>query len=183
MKKISNWRWRLVSLVLLIGLVIPAIAGAAIFVSIPNVPGESTQTGFRDQIAADSISMGYNSPVDAALGKQVDLFVAPVTITKKLDKSTTALMNLGGQGTRIAQMVVSHTLNGTASTTPPLYLKVTMTNVAITDWQLIGTTDDNVVREQITFQPTSVSVEYTQLSSTGAIGPKFTGRFEGRVGK
>ncbi len=167
-----NIRWKIAGLVLLTGLAIPAFAGADIFVDVPGAPGESLAP-FPGQIDAASISFGYNSPVDPATGKQPAVFVAPITITKALDKSSAKLMSLGGSGTRLAKVTVRNTSPVQPSA---VIMTVILSDVAITDWQIVSLQGGENF-EQVTFQPKSVSVEYVQMNANNTPGTKFSGSF------
>ena len=171
----KSTRWKLAASVLVIGLAIPAIAGARIFMSVPGAPGEVRETGFTNQIEATSISFGYSSPVDSATGKQPNLFVAPVTITKELDSSGPKLMDIGGQGLLVSTVTIKNRLEGVTNT--PVFMTVTLKNVSITDYQMV-VSEDRGPLEQITFQPRTVSVEYVQINAAnGVAGNKFAGSF------
>jgi type VI secretion system Hcp family effector len=161
-------RWKLVLVVAILAIAIPAIASDNIFVSVPNAPGDVTTVPFAGQIQALSISTGFSN---GATGRTM----APITITKVVDKSTPKLIDIGSKNTLVSSILISQTVTTNTSTTVT-YMTLKLSNARIISWNLVDT-DGGEAIEQISFSADSVGVEYTTVNANGTLGTKAAASF------
>lgn len=161
-------RWKFVLVATVLAIALPAVASDDIFVSVPNAPGDVATAPFAGQIQALSISTGFSN---SAAGRTM----APITITKVVDKSTPKLIDIGSKNTLVSSITISQTVTTNTATTVT-YMTLKLTNARILSWNLVDTDGGDAI-EQISFSADSVGVEYTTVNANGTLGTKSSASF------
>ena len=158
----------------------PSLAAEYVMVTVDGVPGDSTLSGFAGQIDASSISLGFRSPASAT--EKPTVLIAPVTITKEIDKATPLLMNAGATGKAIKTVTIRALQVGEVSGSGPavqVYLTATLSDVLVTDWQVVESGRGERGFEQVTLKPTKITLDYVPFDSGGRPGTKISGSVTG----
>lgn len=147
-------------------LLVPVAAGAAerLFVQIPTFTGDATQRGFEGQIEARAVTISAS----AAAGKPV---LAPVVITKAVDRTSPLLLDTFARAKVIPSMVVTATASIAAASQP--VQRYTLGNARIVDYRVVDGVSGTAT-EQISFAVGSLTFDSLQYDPT-------TGRPSGTV--
>ena len=121
-------------------------AGAAAFLSIPNIPGEATDENHVGQINVLSWSWGTSAGSHASCGTAsrqggsgTDSTFLDLTVVKRLDKSSPKLMLAVASGTPLGTVKLSAAKQGTD------YLVITMENTLASSLVSLGSNGSDVV--------------------------------------
>jgi type VI secretion system secreted protein Hcp len=142
--------------------------GVSAFLSIPGIPGESTDSNHTGQIdvlswslglaggAAGSSCVGSHSATGqgGASGQQL-------TIVKGIDKASPELMVSAGDGNHLGTIVLTVRKAGASQD----YLTYTFSNAFVTGVQWLS--GGNLPQEEVTFEYTQVKISYTQQNADG----------------
>ena len=144
---------------------LPSAASANVYLELPGIPGESTATGFENQIELSSFQLGVGRNA-AAKGPSF----SEVSVTKQLDKSSPQLMLRTANGTTIPTAKVRFTTTGAEKV--DVYLRYCFTGVRITNFTQSSGGDERP-SESISFSYATIVQSYTQGSETGGAGTVF----------
>jgi type VI secretion system secreted protein Hcp len=136
----------------------PALADS-IFLQIPNIPGESTDSKHKDWIEILSYSHSLSSSDCPQIG-----------IAKRVDRATPglseAIVNATGKGIPSATLaVVRNTGMGSVE-----YLKIAMSQVVVQNSSLGASDGDQGVYESVGLQVGSMTITYQQFDEKGGLG-------------
>jgi type VI secretion system secreted protein Hcp len=145
-----------------------------IFLQIPKVAGESTDSKFAGAIDVVSWNWGLSQAGSAGSGTgsgtgQVNF--QDVTLTKYVDKATPALMAACCAGTSYGPVVLSMRKAGN---TPLVYLVLTLGNVTISAHGHATSSTDDRQTEQVGLHFGTVKMEYTPQNADGSGGATVT---------
>ncbi len=157
---------------------VPVMAADRIQVAVDGVVGESLVSGFVGTIDAQSFAIGVSAPFDAATGPG-PVVVAPITVTKVIDKTTPVMMQAAGSGRVFKSVVITSAKNGTSA--PLAIERVTLTDARVIDWRFFDNAGDpDRGTEQITFASNAMSLAFIPYSSTGQALTPVTGSVAGK---
>jgi len=160
----SILRRGLFGVILASAIAIPAFASDDIYVEISGITGSSTAKGFEGDIQVSSISMGYSVPQGSSGSTGKPVF-NPLVVSKRADKSTTAIMEAGGKGLVLKNVTLSM-MPAVAGSGPTM--RVTIPSAMVSDWRLVDS-EGGEPTEQFTLLVNGYTVFYEETSSvTGA---------------
>ncbi len=145
-------------------------AGAAGFLDVPNIPGESTDSRHAGQIDVLSWSWGASASASGrascgagqgSTGGGSGSTLNDVTIVKRLDKASPKLMLAVVTGQHLGTITLSLSKGGTD------YLVITLENAVASNFQSLGTNGAEIPRDQVTFNATKVTMQYQAQSADG----------------
>src|SRR3954469_5475343 len=158
------------SILLLIALLIFALPTRAgdIFLKLTDIPGESTDAAHKDEIEIFSYSFGMSNAATvtgggAGTGKAV---FQNISVTKRFDKSSPAMMLYCAQGKHIQEAVI--TLRKTGADKPVDYLRITLNDVLVSSISSGGVAGGDVPTESVTFNYGRIKFEYYQQRIDGS---------------
>jgi len=140
------------------------------FLKLDGIKGESKDHKHKDTIHIDAFSWGANQPSSGQHGTghgTGKVHVHDISITKVLDKSSTALMLACCNGKHIKDGLLTVRKAGEK---PVEYLKIKLTDVFISSVQYAGHGGD-VLTENVTISFAKFHVEYTEQDEKGAGKP------------
>jgi type VI secretion system secreted protein Hcp len=130
----------------------------------PDVKGESTADGHKDEIEITSFSQGVSmatTPASTSGSRTAErASFHDVTVTKMVDKSTPELAKGVSQGTTYGEMVISIARADGAGGMVQ-YLKYTLNDVVISSLQVSGADGGGLANEAATFSYGKIKWEYT----------------------
>ncbi len=146
----------------------PALALDA-FLDIPGIPGESQDAKHKDDI--DVLSYAHTfAPGDKVKGTRTNC--SPVQIGKFVDRATPRLALRAVTGETIPTMTLTVRKDGAKS--PLEFYTVTMQEVTVLSTQVNEASGDERMRESVSFNIGSATVEYVQQNPDGSPGATVT---------
>jgi type VI secretion system secreted protein Hcp len=142
------------------------------YLKIDGVPGESSMTGFEDQIEVLSYSHGIVQPSagsrsSAGGGTTGRCEHHDFTIVKEVDKATPLICGKCSDGKHIDNVVL--TLCRAGGTTPVAFMEIKMTDVVISSVQPSGSKEGLPI-ESVAFNYGKIEWVYTQQKRKGGEG-------------
>jgi type VI secretion system secreted protein Hcp len=138
----------------------------AIFVTIPDIPGESVQKDHEDAIDAFSFQWGVSNAGSAVDKKVQPPSFSDLTITKALDRSTTRLALACATGERLRSVRLDETASYTDGGLVTV-LTIQLWDAVVTAVSEAGAGDDGAPSDAIAFDFPKVEVVYTLFDSKG----------------
>jgi type VI protein secretion system component Hcp len=135
-----------------------AAAAASIFLLIPGVPGESTDSRHANWINLYSMQVGVANKVCSG-----------VTVTKDLDRASPDLSGAALVGGAYPSMTLEVAKTGGDQQT---YLTYALANVTVTS--VSSSTGGDRVVEAVTLYPTTLTMSYKPQLSDGSLGAPVT---------
>ena len=162
------------SILLLGALLLFALPARAVdmFLKLTDIPGESVDATHKDEIEILSYSFGMSntstiSSGGTGAGKAV---FQDISLAKRLDKSTPALMLKCANGQHIPEAVIT-LRKGVAGAKPVDYLRITLTDVIVSSVTSSASDGGGVPNESISFNYGKIKVEYFQQLGDGSVIP------------
>jgi type VI secretion system secreted protein Hcp len=143
----------------------PALADS-IFLQIPNIPGESTDSKHKDwiEVLSYSHSLSSNNCPQVAIAKLVD------SATPGLSE---AINNAAGKGITSATLAVAKT---TYEGKPVDYLSIVMSQVVVQNSSIsVNSGGDSGAYETVGLQAASMTITYQQFDAKGGPGKVISG--------
>jgi len=137
----------------------------AIFVTIPNIPGESVDKDHKDAIDVLSFQWGVSNPGSAVDKKVQPPSFSDLTITKALDRSTTRLALACATGERLRNVKLDETAAFTDEGRVTV-LSIELWDAVVTEVAESGA-EDGRPNDAIAFDFPKVEVVYTLFDSKG----------------
>ncbi len=134
------------------------------YLKIGDIKGESESRDHKDWIIIESFSQGVSTNNNSTTGRLIARRsnFEDLVITKKLDKSSPKLMMKCASGEVIPELELE--LTGADGRS---YYKIKMSDVMVTSISTsAGTQSKNELREEVSFNYTKISWEYTDKSGT-----------------
>ncbi|MEK7561012.1 MAG: type VI secretion system tube protein Hcp [Patescibacteria group bacterium] len=157
------------------GIEIPHATAAAVdyFLKIPDISGESTAEGHRNEIEIFSWSWGMSQTgsqsVSASGGASSGkVKVHDIAFTKRVDAASPKLMLACASGQHLKEMTI--TVLKTESEQPMDYLKYSFFDVFCTSLQTSAGSGDPIPTESISFNFAAMKIEYTKTDEAGRPG-------------
>jgi len=154
----------------------PSAAMADMFMKIGDIEGESLDDKHKDEVdvLAWSWSMSQAGTTRAGAGGGAGkVNVQDLTVTKYVDKATPYLMEACATGKQLLEAVLTVRK---LDDSPFQYLKITMTDVLITNVTTGGSAEDERATENVTLNFAKYQLEYTPQMPDGSAGaPIVTG--------
>lgn len=143
-----------------------------IYMAIATIPGEVVSKTYKDQIEVKSVQFGAESQVSTDGRTLSKATPEPVTITKLVDKATTPLMSRMLSGKTMASIVLTFTRAGGGEGAQISYLKVTLTDAAVSrvHYGFDASTTQQI--ESLSLVYKAIKVEYLQRNDVGAVIPQ-----------
>jgi type VI secretion system secreted protein Hcp len=137
------------------------------FMNIDGIPGESVDKSHPNEIDVISWSWGTTTsatvvPNNAGVGAVQDL-----NFTARTSRASPLLFVNCATGTKSKSAVLVGRRDGAA---PIEYLRITMTDVLISSYQVAGSAADNAPLEQVSLEFAKVTVSYTPQNANGTAG-------------
>ncbi len=136
------------------------------FLRLDQIPGESIDRTFRDQIHIQSIALGMHSPVQ--LGGPLDLDAKAsadrLVVTKWVDSASLLLAE--------ALVTKKQLPSGRVSFRMPdglVYLTIDLKTVFVADIESVASPDDDLMSEQVTLAFADILWTYTRRKADGSI--------------
>jgi type VI secretion system secreted protein Hcp len=147
----------------------PAHAAFDVFLKIEGVPGEAAATGHKDEIEIASFSMGIARPAPAGGGgtQTGRAQFTDISFSHQLDKASPLLMLRCAQGTQIPTAVLTCR---TASASPFVFYKITLTDVIVTSVSVGGASGGDRPTETFSLNYARIEWEYIPQLPTGGSG-------------
>jgi type VI secretion system secreted protein Hcp len=146
-----------------------------IFLNIPKIAGESTDSQFKGQIDVVNWNWGLSQAGSAGTGTGSGtgkVNVQDLSLTKYVDKASPALMAACCGGTAYGPVVLS--MRKAGGTNPLVYMQITLGNVTISGHQHSTSSTDDRQTEQVTLHFGTFQVQYTPQNSDGTGGAAVT---------
>ena len=145
------------------------MAQADYFLKLDGITGESQDAKHRDEIELLSAGFGVVSSGPAGPGRGTNNpgKLQDIIITKRTDKSSTALMQFSVSGKVIKKGKLTFRKSGEPD--PLEYLTIELENVIVTSFTMTTDTKGNPV-ESLTLSFTRMTVTYIPQGSTGGPG-------------
>jgi len=144
------------------------------YLDIPSIQGESTATGYANQISVLSWSLGATGSGgggtcgSGASGTGTGASARDLTVIKEIDKATPLLMAASVRGTSIPAMTL-HVTRSTGGGAPSEFLTFTFRSVVVRS--ISWSHDDESPKEAVTIGYGDLQVSYTQDLPTGGTAP------------
>jgi type VI secretion system secreted protein Hcp len=149
-----------------------------IHIKIDTIPGMSIVAGYEDQIQVVSFGWGMSQTTNFSVGPggaAGKVNVKDLRFTHLVDKATPKLMAACSNGQHIASAVLTCNKAGGDATVP--FLKITLTDVLVSNVAPSGTQTDETVLEEVSLAFAEYKVEYQEQDNKGAKkgGPVISG--------
>lgn len=141
--------------------------GTSIFLEIGDIKGESADRDHKDWIDVTSYGLGFDSGAQATNGstrRRSRATHTPLSVTKEIDKATPKLMESLVTGRRHPRAVMELTTPA-GDSGRVVYLKVELTNVLVTSYNVSGSAGGN--DEELDFDYGAIKVTYSQYNGAG----------------
>ena len=142
------------------------------FLILTDIDGESMDAAHENEISVDSWSWGMvqsGTTHEGPGGGGGKVSGGDMSLAKKVDKATPAIMMKCCNGTHIAEGTL--TVREAGGDTPVEYLKIKMTDIMITSYQTGGSSDGlDRLEEHITLNFRSYITTYTEQLAGGGAG-------------
>jgi len=148
--------------------VLPAEAAQQVYLQIEGIEGESTDKAHVDwiEVLAWSWGMSNSNTTHTGTGGGAEVTsVQDLSVTKYIDKATTALMLKAMNGAHIAEATLE--VWEDCCETPYKMFAITMTNVLVTSVSTGGSNSESRFTENITLNFAKLRVEYTPADQSG----------------
>ena len=159
----------------------PSSAAVDIFLKLQGIPGSSRDARHKDEIEVNSIQYGLNNTGTQSFGGgggAGKVQFQDISFTKKVDKSSPALMTSCLNGARIPQAVIALRKAGS---NPVDFYKVTLSDVLVSGYS-IGSGGEAPM-ESISLNFAKVDWEYLVQSPDGSLKPGAKGGWDVRASK
>jgi type VI secretion system secreted protein Hcp len=154
-----------------------------IFLKIAGIDGESQDSGHKNEIDISSWNwqvLQESNMHQGSGGGSGKATVRDLNVVHNVDRSSPNLMKYCLTGKHIAEAKLTVRKAGGS---PLEYLKITMTDVVITNVQPAGASTDEVIREQVSLSFAKVKQEYTVQNQQGGSGGAVTAGFDIKLNK
>ena len=154
-----------------------------IFLKIGGIDGESQDSAHKNEI--DVYSWAWQVLQESNMhqgsgGGSGKATVRDLSFVHNVDRSSPNLMKFCLTGKHIAEAKLTVRKAGGS---PLEYLKITMTDVVITNVQPAGSSTDEVIKEQVSMSFAKVKQEYTVQNQQGGSGGAVTAGFDIKLNK
>lgn len=149
-----------------------------VFIKIGNIEGESRDEKHAKEIDVLQWGWGVSQSGSAHLGTGAGagkVQVQDLTLTKYVDRSTTALLLAACKGTHYDKAVLTVRKAGDK---PLEYLKITLENLLVTNVTTGGSGSEDRLVENVTLNFAKFKVEYTEQDAKGAAGKTSTAAWD-----
>lgn len=150
----------------------------AIFIQIPDIPGEAKAKGFEEQIECLSLAHGVSQAATAtqsgSLG-DANCHHQDMSLSKLADLATPLLLMACSEAKNFPEIVICVTK--TVSSSQMTYFKVTLNECILTSVSYSGDGESAPV-ESITINYAKVAWEYTSVDKTGTVGGSTEGSYD-----
>ena len=144
-------------------------AALTAYLKIGDIPGESQASGHEEEIEIHDISWAIFRPVEDATGStrtRSSAVVEDLMVIKELDKSTPKLMEACANGKVFPEIVI--TFRKDSGEAHLDYLKITLTNVQVTSYDIGASGQSEVPASSASFNYEELKVTYTEFDDKGA---------------
>jgi type VI secretion system secreted protein Hcp len=144
------------------------------FLKIPGADGDSADSGYKNAIDVLAWSWGMTQSGSmhiAGGGGSGKVSVHDLSVTKYLDKASTVIMQKCASGKHFTE---AELICRKAGDTPMDYYKVKMKEVLISSISSGGSSGEDRVTENVTFNFAKMEVEYTPQNADGSAGASAT---------
>lgn len=144
---------------------------SALFVGwleLETIPGESEAPGHEGEIEIHDISWGIFRPLVDDTGStrtRSNPIFDDLIVIKELDKSTPKLMEACALGKVFPEVIIS--LRKDSGEAHLDYLKITLTNVQVTSYDIGASGESGVPASSVSFNYEELKVTYTEFDDTG----------------
>jgi type VI secretion system secreted protein Hcp len=141
------------------------------FLKLEPVKGEAQDKTHKEEMDILSWSWGMNQTGGAHTGSGAGagkVQVQDLSVTKWVDKATPNLMQSCAMGKTLDQGIL--TVRKAGGTSPVEYLKITMTEVIVTQVQTGGSQGEDKLTENVTLNFRKFKFEYTEQDAKGGKG-------------
>ncbi|RZA12643.1 MAG: type VI secretion system tube protein Hcp [Proteobacteria bacterium] len=154
-----------------------------IFLKIAGIDGESQDSAHKDEIDVSSWAwqvLQESNMQQGSGGGSGKATVKDLSFVHAVDRASPNLMKycLTGKHIPEAKLTVRK-----AGGTPLEYLKLSMTDVVITNVQPAGSTTDEVIKEQVSLSFAKITQEYTVQNQQGGSGGAVTAGYDIKLNK
>ncbi|RFO96236.1 type VI secretion system tube protein Hcp [Rhodoferax lacus] len=154
-----------------------------IFLKIGGIDGESQDSAHKNEIDVSSWSwqvLQESNMHQGSGGGSGKATVRDLSFVHNVDRSSPNLMKFCLTGKHIAEAKLTVRKAGGS---PLEYLKITMTDVVITNVQPSGMSSDETIKEQVSMSFAKVKQEYTVQNQQGGSGGAVTAGFDIKLNK
>ncbi len=154
-----------------------------IFLKIAGIDGESMDSAHKNEIEVSSWTwqvLQESNMQAGSGGGSGKATVKDLTFVHSVDRSSPNLMKFCLTGKHIAEAKLTVRKAGG---TPLEYLKITMTDVVITNVQPAGSAADEIIKEQVSMAFAKVKQEYTVQNQQGGSGGAVTAGYDIKLNK
>jgi type VI secretion system secreted protein Hcp len=154
-----------------------------IFLKIGGIDGESQDSAHKNEIDVSSWTwqvLQESNMHQGSGGGSGKATVRDLSFVHNVDRSSPNLMKFCLTGKHIAEAKLTVRKAGGS---PLEYLKITMTDVVITNVQPAGSSSDETVKEQVSMSFSKVKQEYTVQNQQGGSGGAVTAGFDIKLNK
>jgi type VI secretion system secreted protein Hcp len=154
-----------------------------IFLKINGIDGESQDSAHKNEIDLSSWTwqiVQESNMHQGSGGGSGKATVKDLSFVHNVDRASPNLMKFCLTGKHIPEATLTVRKAGG---TPLEYLKITMTDVVITNVQPTGNSSDQVITEQISLSFAKVKQEYTVQNQQGGSGGAVTAAFDIKLNK
>lgn len=138
----------------------------------PGATGESAFTGYRSQIDITSLKWGTSrasgSVLDPSALTSGKLAINEITLTKKVDASSTQLLNEHFLGRTAASVTIDFTSKPRGALTDMVYMRYLLSSASVSGYS-VSTTDTGVAIETITLSFAKIVIEYVEMVPTSTV--------------
>jgi type VI secretion system secreted protein Hcp len=137
----------------------------------PDIKGECTVDGYKDQIDIDSWSWGASNMAELTKGggsRSGGANFGEVTLNKVIDGASPNLLDMLAKGKHFEKMTLTNTRVGGADEKPIDYFKIIMEKVFITGVSLSGMAGE--VSESMNLSFAKYTYEYAPMDAAGKKG-------------
>jgi type VI secretion system secreted protein Hcp len=154
-----------------------------IFLKIGGIDGESQDSGHKNEIDVSSWTwqvLQESNMHAGSGGGSGKATVKDLSFVHNVDRSSPNLMKFCLTGKHIPEAKLTVRKAGGS---PLEYLKITMTDVVITNVQPAGSSSDEVIKESVSMSFAKVKQEYTVQNQQGGSGGAVTAGYDFKLNK
>jgi type VI secretion system secreted protein Hcp len=154
-----------------------------IFLKIGGIDGESQDSAHKNEIDVTSWAwqvLQESNMHQGSGGGSGKATVKDLSFVHNVDRSSPNLMKFCLTGKHIPEAKLTVRKAGGS---PLEYLKITMTDVVVTNVQPAGSSSDEVIKEQVSMSFAKVKQEYTVQNQQGGSGGAVTAGFDIKLNK
>jgi type VI secretion system secreted protein Hcp len=139
------------------------------FLKITEIPGESQDKQFTNQIEVLSFSFGSSMPANVSGGGlgAGKVTISDFTVVKRVDKGTPKFFGSACAGTHLQSIVFSLRKAGGGTSGGYVYLTFTLTDAIVTQFHISGSGDTTTETVSLAFA--QIKIEYFQQTATGSV--------------